>query len=98
MAFSMRVYELSLGYGKFEYKREGLTGQMASSHRCLDRECTPTIEFSLPLRDSTHNTEQLRRLKQCLELQKASALWTLDSTRLGDLHSCVEMDDTVCLI
>jgi hypothetical protein len=44
----MRVSELSVGYGKFEYKREGLTGQMASSYRCFDRECTPHVEFSLP--------------------------------------------------
>ena len=47
LAFSMRLSELSLGYGKFEYKRvydpigEGLTGQMAYSHEMLKRDCTP---------------------------------------------------------
>ena len=49
LLFSMRLCEFSLGYGKFEYKREGLTGQMVylpEKAKGVTRHC---VELSLPL-------------------------------------------------
>ena len=43
----MRLSELSKGYGKFQYKREGLTEVVAYS--CVKQDCIVEVELSLPL-------------------------------------------------